>query len=77
MRKLLNALTMVPVVLALVDLPSSAAEVTSKELLEAQSNAGEWLMYGRNYLNQRFSPLDKITKDNVAQLKPVFAYSTG
>lgn len=54
-----------------------AADVDSKALLDSQSNAGEWLMYGRNYLNQRFSPLDKITRDNVAQLKPVFAYSTG
>jgi alcohol dehydrogenase (cytochrome c) len=56
---------------------TSLAEVSREELVSAQSNAGEWLMYGRNYLNQRFSPLDKITKENVAQLKPVFAYSTG
>ena len=34
-------------------------------------------MYGRDYLNQRFSPLDKITTANVGQLKPVFGYSTG
>jgi len=56
---------------------ATAADVDDKALLEAQSNAGEWLMYGRNYLNQRFSPLDKITKDNAAGLKPVFAFSTG
>lgn len=55
----------------------SAAEVDKEALLGAQANSSEWLMYGRNYLNQRFSPLDKITKENVAQLKPVFAYSTG
>lgn len=57
--------------------PAAAAPVTPQDLLDAQANAGEWLMHGRNYLNQRYSPLAAITKENVAQLKPVFAYSTG
>ena len=43
-----------------------AAPVTSDELLNAQDNRAEWLMYGRDYRNQRFSPLDQITPDNVA-----------
>ena len=34
-------------------------------------------MYGRDYRNQRFSPLDQITPDNVAELRPVWAFSTG
>lgn len=54
-----------------------AGDVSDEDLLNASSNAGEWLMYGRNYHSERYSPLVKITKDNVAQLKPVFAYSTG
>jgi alcohol dehydrogenase (cytochrome c) len=62
--------------LALI-VPAQAAPVTSQDLADAQANAGEWLMYGRNYRNQRFSPLTAITKENVAGLKPVFAYSTG
>jgi alcohol dehydrogenase (cytochrome c) len=57
--------------------PARAAPVTAEDLAAAQANAGEWLMYGRNYQNQRFSPLDKITPANAAQLRPVFAYSTG
>lgn len=65
------------IVLALGASSAVAKDVDSSALLEAQSNANEWLMYGRNYLNQRFSPLDKITKDNAAELKPVFAFSTG
>jgi quinohemoprotein ethanol dehydrogenase len=56
---------------------AGAGPVTAEDLLKAQDNAGEWLMYGRNHANQRFSPLSQITPDNVAQLKPVFAYSTG
>ena len=54
-----------------------AADVTGEALLDAQANAGEWLMYGRDYRNNRFSPLTQLTPANVAQLKPVFAYSTG
>jgi alcohol dehydrogenase (cytochrome c) len=54
-----------------------AAPVTTEDLLGAQDNAGEWLMYGRDYRNQRFSPLGQITPDNVAQLRPVWAFSTG
>ncbi len=53
-----------------------AGPVTNESLLHAQENAGDWLMYGRDYRNQRFSPLDEINVGNVANLKPVFAYST-
>jgi alcohol dehydrogenase (cytochrome c) len=51
--------------------------VTSDELLSAQDNAAEWLMYGRDYRNQRFSPLTQITPENVSQLRPAWAFSTG
>ena len=54
-----------------------AAEVSSEDLLNAQENAAEWLMYGRDYRNQRFSPLDQITPENVRDLRPVWAFSTG
>lgn len=54
-----------------------AAPVSSDDLLKAQDNAGEWLMYGRDYRNWRYSPLDEITTANVASLRPVWAMSTG
>ena len=54
-----------------------AAPVSSDDLLKAQDNAGEWLMYGRDYRNWRYSPLDEITAANVASLRPVWAMSTG
>lgn len=54
-----------------------ASPVTTKDLLNAQSDAGQWLMYGRNYRNWRYSPLDQITNANVSQMKPVWAMSTG
>ena len=57
--------------------PSLAKPVTSDDLVKAQDNAGEWLMYGRDYRNWRYSPLAEITPDNAAQLRPVWAMSTG
>jgi glucose dehydrogenase len=57
--------------------PAEAAPVTSDDLIKAQDNAAEWLMYGRDYRNWRYSPLDKITTENAAQLKPVWTMSTG
>ncbi len=32
------------------------------------ANAGQWLSYGRDYSEQRYSPLEQITPDNVDQL---------
>ena len=39
--------------------------------------AGEWHFYGRTQFGQRYSPLDQITVDNVAKLKPAWTYRTG
>ena len=38
---------------------------------------GEWTMTGRDYSLQRFSPLKQITTSNVAELRPVWSFSTG
>lgn len=57
--------------------PAAAGPVTMDDLLNAQDNAAEWLMYGRDYRNQRFSPLTQITPENVGKLRPVWAFSTG
>ncbi|MGB8907854.1 MAG: hypothetical protein WCC84_03805 [Candidatus Cybelea sp.] len=40
-------------------------------VLAAASNAGDWLMYGRDYRGARYSALADITAQNVAGLKPV------
>ena len=34
----------------------------------------EWLSYGRNYKEQRFSPLDKINRDNVDELDLAWSF---
>jgi len=38
---------------------------------------GEWHQYGRTPFGQRYSPLDQITTENVAQLKVAWQYQTG
>jgi quinohemoprotein ethanol dehydrogenase len=53
--------------------PSAAtafSTVDSKRLLAADSpeNAGVWMMYGRDYAEQRYSPLEQINADNVSRL---------
>ena len=57
--------------------PVQAGPVTTEDLLNPGKSPGEWLMYGRDYANQRFSPLGQITPENVGNLRPVWAFSTG
>ena len=71
-----GALTAVVLMLAAPS-ASHAEPVTGDSLLRAQSSGAEWLLYGRDYRNTRYSPLTQLTPENVAQLRPVFAYSTG
>jgi len=45
----------------------SPGNVDARRLTAAAGNA-EWLSYGKDYNEQRFSPLDKVTTDNVQRL---------
>ncbi|MEN9706050.1 MAG: hypothetical protein RLZZ393_1929 [Pseudomonadota bacterium] len=49
---------------------SGAARVDEARLLAADdtANAGQWMSYGRDYSEQRFSPLSKVNADSVKQL---------
>lgn len=50
--------------------------VTSEMLLTAQQS-GDWPMYGHNYWNNRFSPLNQINTANVKNLVPRLVIQTG
>ena len=39
--------------------------------------AGNWLMIRRTYDGWGYSPLDQITRQNVARLRPLWGFSTG
>ena len=52
--------------------------VTDAMLMNARNDGGRnWLMVGRDYSNQRWSPLTQITTANVGQLKMAWMYQTG
>lgn len=51
--------------------------VSQETLLAAGKNNANWLMYGRTYDAQRYSPLDQINKKNVKKLIPVWTFQTG
>ncbi|RUU00764.1 glucose/quinate/shikimate family membrane-bound PQQ-dependent dehydrogenase [Mesorhizobium sp. USDA-HM6] len=54
-----------------------ADKVTPTANLGGDTPAGEWHFYGRTAFGQRYSPLDRITADNVARLQPAWTYRTG
>ncbi len=44
------------------------AAVNEARLLAADAEPGNWLSYGRTYDEQRYSPLDRITTENIGEL---------
>ena len=54
-----------------------AAEVTPERLINANREPHNWLMNHRTYDGQRFSPLARITADNVKNLKLAYAVPLG
>ena len=57
--------------------PVFAAEVSSERLINADKEPHNWLMNHRAYDAQRYSPLEKINKDNVRSLKLAYAVAIG
>jgi len=51
--------------------------VTYEQLLGADQNPNNWMLYGRTYDNQRYSPLDQLNTSNVHMLVPVANIQTG
>src|SRR5688500_7333405 len=44
------------------------ADVNQERIIAEETTGENWLSYGRTYNEQRFSPLTRITKENVDQL---------
>ena len=50
-------------------LTSMSAGIVNAQRMEAEASTGDnWLMYGRTYSEQRFSPLNQINDRNVKRL---------
>src|SRR3984893_5871532 len=59
-------------------LPAGAnVNVTDAMMRNAASDANDWVLHGRTYDNQRFSPLQQITADNVTSLSLAALVQTG
>jgi len=54
-----------------------AADVTADRLNNANKEPQNWLMNHRTYDGQRYSPLDRINKANVRNLKLAYAVALG
>ena len=48
-----------------------------ERIVNADDEPGNWLAHGRTYDEQRFSPLDQITTDNVGDLGLAWYFDTG
>jgi alcohol dehydrogenase (cytochrome c) len=57
--------------------PALAGDVTPDRLVNADKEPQNWLMNHRTYDAQRYSPLDKVNKDNVKSLKLTYALAIG
>ena len=42
--------------------------VTDERIRDADAEPGAWLAYGRDYQEQRFSPLDQINRETIDRL---------
>jgi alcohol dehydrogenase (cytochrome c) len=54
-----------------------AADVTFERLVNADKEPHNWLMNHRGYDGQRFSPLDRINKQNVKSMRLDYAVALG
>jgi PQQ-dependent dehydrogenase (methanol/ethanol family) len=55
---------------------NATKSIDDKALKQADARAGDWLTYGRNYAETRYSPLNNITAANVKQLGLVWSFDT-
>ena len=51
--------------------------VQDQQIAKIDDNSGDWLTYGRNYGEERYSPLSQITKENVNQLGLAWSINLG
>lgn len=73
-RSLRWSATAAAVVAALVGVPTLVA---AQDLVTMSKDSNQWVMPGRTYDMQRFSPLAQLTTENIGQLQVAWTMSTG
>ncbi len=61
----------------LTDASSPSDTVDDKRLASAANDPANWLTFGHNYTNQRYSALTQISVDNIARLVPAWTFHSG
>ena len=61
----------------LLTVAAAAAPVDDTRLANAAADPQNWLSFGQNYTNQRYSGLSKINRSNVARLEPRWTFRSG
>jgi alcohol dehydrogenase (cytochrome c) len=56
--------------------PRGLAPVSDARLLAAGSTPQHWISHGRDYTNQRYSPLNQINRKTVARLAPAWHHAS-
>ena len=57
--------------------PAQAGEIDAQRLANAAGEPENWLTYGGTYNAWRYSPLDQVNRDNVADLSAAWVFQTG
>jgi len=65
------------VILFLLTLSATSAQVTSARLINSAKEPQNWLTYSGDYSGHRFSSLDQINQHNVTSLVAKWVYQTG
>ena len=73
----LMAVLMNTALLSTVALGQQGARIDDAALRKAGQSGDDWLTYGLNQSETRFSPLTDINATNVANLKPAWSYDVG
>jgi len=76
MRMLTRAVAIVLILLGLVSVEPQA-QVSFERLKQATEEPHNWLTYSGNYSSDRYSDLNQITPENVADLQQRWVYQTG
>ncbi|MDE2906499.1 MAG: PQQ-dependent dehydrogenase, methanol/ethanol family, partial [Acidobacteriota bacterium] len=63
--------------IAVLALGLPLALAANDDLVSRQNDDDQWVLPGKNYSATRYSSLDDITADNVANLTQVWSFSTG
>ncbi|HEY8213189.1 MAG TPA: PQQ-dependent dehydrogenase, methanol/ethanol family, partial [Methylocystis sp.] len=76
MRKLLNSVSLLSVLMAapVVTMSAAVAEDKLEALTKSENN---WAMQGKNYSANHYSTLNQVNADNVKNLKVAWSFSTG